>query len=217
MPTKEQEADAPSRILNNNDCRLRDEIKIIVTTLMNVTVDCFASLENRVVSKYLSLDYHATALPDDAFSHSYPSDEIYYAFPPTPVLHRFVKLLDSFPDIQIVVVSQEYQLRTMNLHIMDRHFDYYFKIGSRKYPATMCPARHRNEDGLYFRPYHGPHKTYLHFKNVSYTIVREIYNAYFSYNHLANIHSNTTDLLRKWFMRWRRAAQIRPSGILPEF
>ena len=198
MPTDEQLADAPSRELNNGDSRVRSLHKKLIVQHINPDIDAFASIENSICTKFLSLDNHVKSLAGDAFSHKYSNSETVYAYPPNGCLHRFISYMDGFKNAPLCVLSHQYASYRMNQHIMNRRFDYYLIIGDRQKPATLCPSTKRGEEGTYFRPNHGPLVTYLHFRNIDYVYIYALFRDLYHIDELSK--EDRLELLRNKLM-----------------
>ena len=116
------QADRLSRagqLLNSEWCITREEFQRIQSHLGSPTLDLFATMDNKVTSKFFSPVPHPEATGVDALNQKWPRDELLYAFPPIALVPLVLQRVRQSRGLSVILVTSVATTKPWHADLLD--------------------------------------------------------------------------------------------------
>ena len=171
--TAEQLADAPSRLIDNNEESLYPERFYQLQTLfgLDFTIDAMASPWNRKCEKFISKIYYPGCLDFDFLTvSSLPIGEVLWVFPPKCISDRVAShLWKYFQSHNWALIFHRFQeWPSFMPALAGSNNTVFFKVGQRSKPSTCVPCKKEYKERQpgqhpYLKPNSKPFETWACF------------------------------------------------------
>ena len=145
VPTSEQLADEPSRLLTKAEAELLPSVIDSVENVIELkfTLDLFATKNNAKCENYVTRHFDSDAFGINAFTIKNFHNQVIYAFPPQPILNEAFNHLSKYAqnNIWCLIVRSCWLLPAWFPLVCKEHNFLFLEIGNDDFPNVRVPTK----------------------------------------------------------------------------